>query len=42
MSLFYIFANLFNVWLNRGQPGSHIFLHFICCDMPPLKNTVPL
>lgn len=31
--MFYIFASLLNVWLNRRQLGSHIFCIQIYCDI---------
>lgn len=33
VALYYIFANLFSVWLRRKQLDSHS-LHFVCCNMP--------
>ena len=33
MALFYIYAHLFNIWLNRKQLDSHVLLHSLCHDL---------
>ena len=33
VTYFYIFANLFNAWLNRKQLYSYLLLHSICCNL---------
>lgn len=33
VALFYIFANLLNIWFNRRKMESYLLLHSLCCDM---------